>query len=181
MKIIFFLCHCCHRNILWNSPCGGEYWKTWIDQFGKLCLCFYCSVTQLCLTLCNMDCSMPVFSVLRYIPEFAQTHVHWISRAIQPPYPLLPSSSALNISKHQGLFQWVSLHIRWLKYWCFSFSISPSNKYSGLISFRIDWFEHLALTIQPLSAMMSLLLNMLSRFVIASLPRSCCCFCCCCC
>ena len=68
-----------------------------------------------------------------------------ISRAIQPPYPLLPSSSsALNISQHQGLFQWVSLHIRWLKYWSFSFSISPSNKYSGLISFRIDWFELLA-------------------------------------
>ena len=119
-----------------------EYWT---DQFGKLCLCFYCKVTQLCLTLCGMDCSMPGFSVLHYLAEFAQTHVHWISRAIQTPYPLLPSSSpALNIFQHQGLFQWVSLHIRWLKYWSFSFNISLSNKYSGLISFRVDWFELLA-------------------------------------
>ena len=80
-----------------------------------------------------------------YLAEFAQTHVHWISRAIQTPYPLLPSSSpALNIFQHQGLFQWVSLHIRCLKYWSFSFSISLSNKYSALISFRTDWFELLA-------------------------------------
>ena len=67
------------------------------------------SVTQLCPTLCDaMDCSRPGFPVLYYLLEFAQTHVHWISDAIQPSYPLLPSSPlALNLSQHEGLFQWI--------------------------------------------------------------------------
>ena len=92
-----------------------------------------------------MDCSMPGFPVLRYLLEFAQIHVHWASDAIQPCYPLLlPSPPALNLSQHQGLFQWAALHIRWPKYWSFSFSISPSNEYSGLISFRMDWLDLLA-------------------------------------
>ena len=53
----------------------------------------------------------------------------------------LPSPPAFNLSQHQGLFQWVSSYIRGPKYWSFSCSISPSNEYSGLISFRTDWFE----------------------------------------
>ena len=57
---------------------------------------------------------------------------------------VIPSPSALNLSQHQCLFQWVTLCLRWPKYWSFSFSISPSNDYSGLISFTIDWFDHLA-------------------------------------
>ena len=72
-----------------------------------------CSVTKLCPTLCDpMDCSIPGSSVLHYPLELAQTHVHWISGAIQPSYPLSsPSPSAFNLSQHQGLFQWVgSLH-----------------------------------------------------------------------
>ena len=97
--------------------------------------------------LCNpMDCSMSGFSVHHQLPEFAQTHVHWVS-SIQPSHPLSsPSPPAFNLSQHQGLFLWVSLCIRWPKYFsfCFSFSISPSNEYSGLISFRIDWFDLLA-------------------------------------
>ena len=89
-----------------------------------------------------MDCSTAVFSVLHYLPEFAQTHVHWVSDANQPSHPLLfPSPPALNLSQHQGLFQWVSICIKWPKFWRFSCSISPSNEYSGLISFRIDWFD----------------------------------------
>ena len=97
-------------------------------------------VVQLCLTLCYpMDCSTPGFPVLHYLLEFVQTHVHWVSDAIQPSYPLLPPSPlALNLSYHQVLLQWVGCLFRWSKYW--SFSISPSNEYSGLISFRIDWF-----------------------------------------
>ena len=76
--------------------------------------------------------------------EFAQTHVHQVSDAIQPSHTLSsPSPPAFNLSQHQGLFKW-ALHIRWLKYWSFSFSISPSNEYSGLISFRIDWLDLLA-------------------------------------
>ena len=103
-----------------------------------------CSVTQLCLTLCNsMDCSTPGFPILHYFLEFAQTYVRWVNDAIQPSHPLSPSSPlALNLAQHQGLFQWVgSLH-QVAKYWSFSFSISPSNEYSGLISpesTRVDW------------------------------------------
>ena len=72
-----------------------------------------CSVTQSCLTLCDLtDCSMPGFPVLHYFLEFAQTHVHWVSDAIQPSCPLShPSPPAFNLSQHQGLSQWVgSLH-----------------------------------------------------------------------
>ena len=88
--------------------------------------------------------------VLHYLPEFAQTHVHWVDDVIQPSHPLSPlSPPALNLSQHQGLFQRVlqfstSVHIRWPKYWSSSFSISLSNEYSGLISFGIDWFDILA-------------------------------------
>ena len=68
-----------------------------------------CWVIKLCLTFCDpMDCSMPGFPVLHYLPEFAQIHIHWVSDAIQLYHPLLsPSSRTLNLSQHQGLFQWV--------------------------------------------------------------------------
>ena len=68
-----------------------------------------CSVAKLCLTLCDpMDCSTPGFPALHYLPEFAQTHVHWVSDDIQPSHPVLPSSpSARSLSQHQGPFQWV--------------------------------------------------------------------------
>ena len=92
-----------------------------------------------------MDCSTPGFPVHHQLSELAQTRVHWVGDAIQPSYLLLPPSLlALNLSQHLGLFQWVgSLH-QWPKYWSFSFIISPSNEYSGLISFWIDWFDLLA-------------------------------------
>ena len=93
-----------------------------------------------------MDCSTPGFPVLHYLLKFLQTHVHWVSDPIQPSHPLLsPSPPAFNLSQHQGLFQWVgSLHqvVKVLE--SFSLSISLSNEYSGLISFRIDWFDLLA-------------------------------------
>ena len=89
-----------------------------------------------------MDCNMSGLPVHHQLPELAQTHVHWLGDAIQPSHPLSsPSPPVFNFSQHQGLFQSV-LHIRWPKYWSFSFSISPSNAYSGLSSFRIDWFGH---------------------------------------
>ena len=76
------------------------------------------------------------------LPEFTQTLVYWINDAIQPSHPLSPlSPPTFNLSQHQGLFEWVALHIRWPKYWSFSFSISSSNEYAGLISFRIDWLD----------------------------------------
>ena len=68
-----------------------------------------CSFAKLCLTLCvSMDCSMPGFPVSHHLLEFAQVHVQCIGDAIQLPHPLLPSSSAFNLSQHQGLFKWVS-------------------------------------------------------------------------
>ena len=89
-----------------------------------------------------MDCSMPGFPVLHYLLKFAHTHVHWVGDAIQQSHPLLPSSPALNLSQHQGLFQWVGpFHIRWPRYYSFRFSISPSSEYSGLISLSTDWFD----------------------------------------
>ena len=118
-----------------------------------------CSVTQSCPTLCNpMDCSMPGFPVLHCLPEllpgfpvlhyftkFPQTHVHCVGDAVQPSHPLLsPSPPAFNLSQHQGLFQWVSSSHWVAKYWSFSFSTSSSNEYPGLISFRVDWFDLLA-------------------------------------
>ena len=174
------------------------------------------SVTQLCPTLCDpMDCCMPGLPVHHQLPEFTQTHVHWVSDAIWQSHPLSSLSSlTFNLSQHQSLFKWVSSSHRWPKYWSFSFSISPSNEHSGLISFRIDWLDLLAvhgtlesllqhhsskasilqcsaffivrlshpymttgktiaLTRQTLvGKVTSLLFNMLSRLVIAFLPRS---------
>ena len=92
-----------------------------------------------------MDCSMLSLPVHHQCLGLAQTHVHWVSDAIQPSHPLSsPFLPAFNLSQHQGIFQWVSFCIRWPKYWSFSFSISPSNEYSRLISFRMDWLDLLA-------------------------------------
>ena len=92
-----------------------------------------------------MDCSIPRSSVLHYLPEFAQIHVLWISDAIQPSCPRsFPFPPAFNLSQHQSRFNESALPIRWPKYWSFNFSISPSNEYSGLISFRINWLDLLA-------------------------------------
>ena len=89
-----------------------------------------------------MDCSMPGFLVHHQFLELAQTHVHQASDAIQPFSPLSsPSLPAFNLSQHQVFSSESVLCIRWPKYWSFSFSISLSNEYSGLISFRIDWFD----------------------------------------
>ena len=99
-----------------------------------------------CLTLCDlMKCSMPGFPVLHCLSEFAQTHVHWVNDAIQPFHPLsllllLPSVfPSIRILSNE-----LVLHNRWPKYQSFSFSICPSNEYSGLISLRVDWLDLLA-------------------------------------
>ena len=159
---------------------------------------------------------MPGFPFLHSLLELAQTYVHQVGDAIQLSHPLLPPSSpALNLSQHQAFSSGSALLIRWPKYWSFSFSVSPSS-YSGLISFRIDWFDllfvqgtvksllqhhsskasilwHSAFFMVQLSRpymttgktvaltvctfvrkVTSLLFNMLSRFIIAFLPRSMC-------
>ena len=103
------------------------------------------SVAQSCPTLCDpMNHSRPGLPVHHQLPKSTQTHVHWVGDAIQPSHPLSSHSPpALNLSQHQGLSN-ESLRIRWPKYWSFSFSISPSNEYSGLISFKMDWLDLLA-------------------------------------
>ena len=172
------------------------------------------SVTQSCPTLqpqglqhARPPCPSPT-------PRVTQTHVHWVSDAIQPSHPVVPFSSCLQFSQHQGLFQWVSSSHHVAKVLEFQFSICPSNEYSGLISFRMDWLDLLAVqgTLKSLlqhhstkasslwqsafsivqlshpymtagktialtrqifvGKVMPLLFNMLSRLIIAFLPRS---------
>ena len=92
-----------------------------------------------------MDCSMPGFPVHYPLLESTQTHVHWVGDAIQPPYPSCPLLLLPSIFPNIRVFSNESaLHIRWPKYWSFSFNISPSNEHPGLISFRMDWLDLLA-------------------------------------
>ena len=105
----------------------------WVWQFSSVQLL---SRVRLCDP---MNLSTPGLPVHHQLPEFTQTHVHRVSDAIQPSHPLLsPSPPAPNPSQHQ------SLHKRWPRYWSFSFSISPSNEHPGLISFRMDRLDLLA-------------------------------------
>ena len=103
----------------------------------------FSSATQSCPTLCEpMDCNTPA---LHYLLEFTQTHIHWVCDAIQPSHPLSsPSPPTFNFPSIRVFSNESALHIRWPKYWSFSFNISPSNEYSGLISFRMDWLGLLA-------------------------------------
>ena len=98
---------------------------------------------SMCPTLCDpIDCSTPGFPVHDKLPELGQTHVHRVGDVIQPSYPLSsPSPPACNPSQNQVFSNESVLRIRWSDCWSFNFSISPSNEYSGLISFRMDWLS----------------------------------------
>ena len=168
------------------------------------------------IRLCDpMDCSKPDLLVHHQIPEFTQAHVHWVGYAIQPSHPLsFPYLPAFDLSQHWIFSNKSALCNRWPEYWSFSFNISLSNEYAGLISFRMDWLDLLAVQgtlknlLQHLSSKasilwhsafcivelshpyvttgktilltretfvgkeISLLFNMLSRLIIAFLPRS---------
>ena len=106
-----------------------------------------CSMAKSCPALCDsMDCSTTGSYVLHYLPEFAQIHVHWIGDAIQLSHPLLPLLLLPSIFPSISVFSNESaLYIRRANYRSFSFSISPSNEYSELFSFRIDWFDFLTI------------------------------------
>jgi len=106
----------------------------------------FSSVAQSCPTLCDpMNRSTPDLPVHHQLPEFTQTHVHRVSDAIQPSPPLSsPSPPAPNPSQHQSFSNESTLRMRWPKYWSFSFSIIPSKEIPGLISFRMDWLDLLA-------------------------------------
>ena len=116
--------------------CKGQI-QSWVQ---------FSSVTQSCPTLCHpMNRSTPDLHVHHQLLEFTQTHVPGVSDAIQPSH-LLSSSLplALNLSSIRVFSNESALHIRWPKYWNFSFNISPSNEHPGLVSFRMDWFDLLA-------------------------------------
>ena len=84
---------------------------------------------------------MPGFPVHHQLLEFTQTHVHWVRDAIQPSHPLSSPISPSVFPSIRVFSNESVLHIWWPKYWSFSFSISPSSEYSGLISFKMDWFD----------------------------------------
>ena len=99
LSLVDFLCHCYTQTFLCKLLCIYKC---------SICLCILWFKESCSIIFDPMDCSTPDFPVLHYLPEFAQTHVHWISDAIQPSHPLLPSSlPALNLSQHQGLFKWI--------------------------------------------------------------------------
>ena len=115
----------------------------------------FSSVAQSCPGLCNpMDCSTPGLPVHHKLPELTQTHILQAGDAIQPSHPL--SSSSLPAFSLQSIRVFSSesvLWIRWPKYWSFRFNNSPSNEHLGLISFRMDWLDLLA--VQGLSRVFS--------------------------
>ena len=106
----------------------------------------FSSISQLCPTLCDpLNRSTPGLPVHHKLLEFTQTHVHRVDDAIQSSHPLSsPSPPALNLRSIRVFSNEPALCMRWPKYWSFSFSINPSNEYSRLISFKIDWFDLLA-------------------------------------
>ena len=111
----------------------------------------FSSVAQSCPTLCKpMNRSTPGLPVHHQPPEFTQTHVHQVSDAIQPSHPLssplllLPIPPSIRVFSNES-----TLYMRWPKYWSFSFSIIPSKEIPGLISFRMDWLDLLAVLLIP--------------------------------
>ena len=133
------------------SPWGCRVGYDWVTEqhiVNSICTMkeIESEVTQSCPTLrYSMNCSTPGFPVYHRLLEFTQTHAHWVvmpsnhlilCRPLLLPPSIIPSTRVFSNES--------ALHMKWPKYWSFSFSIRPSNEYSGLISFRIDWFDLLA-------------------------------------
>ena len=119
--------------------------------FIHLVWCFqFCSVSQSCPTLCDpMDCSTPGLPVHHQLLEFIQTHVHWISDAIQPSHPLSPSHPTFNLSQHQGLFKWVSSSYQFFipfRNWIIFHCKDPSHVFiHSPVAEHLGWFHFLAI------------------------------------
>ena len=130
-----------HSSILaWRIPCQRSLVYT------PECHKQFSSVTQSCPTLCDpINRSTPGFPFRHWLPEFTQTYVHQVGDAIQPSHPLSnPSPPAFNLSQHQGLFKWVSSSHQVAKILEFQLQHQSFSEYSGLISFRMDWLDLLA-------------------------------------
>ena len=122
--------------LLW--PGCGLFWSPYAFFFAHCC-----SVAKSCPTLCNpINCSTPSFSVLHQLLDFAQTHV---IESVMPSNHLILCHALLLLTHIFPSIRIISsesvLPLRWQKYWSFSFSITPSNEYSRLILFTIDWFD----------------------------------------
>ena len=135
------------RSLGWEDPLEKEMQPTLVflpgKTHGQRSLVGYSqssSVTQLCPTLCNpMNRSTPGLPDHHQLLESTQTHVHWVSDAIQPSHPLSsPSPPTPNLSQHQGLFKWVNSSHQVAKVLEFQLQISPSNEHPGLIFFRMN-------------------------------------------
>ena len=150
--------HMCTRTRLEPGPPGGssdrqqqQHWWVAGRVFTTSATCEalemeyisvqFSSVAQSCPTLCDpMNRSTPGLPVHHQLPEFTQTHVHQVGDAIQPSHPLSsPSPPSIKVFSNES-----TLPMRWPKSWSFSFSISPSSEHPGLISFRMDWLDLLA-------------------------------------
>ena len=126
-----------HFLVTWvrldDSECPGQSVSQSVQSLSRVLLCD------------PMDCSTPGFTVHHQLPELAQTQVHRVGDAIQPSHPLSsPCPPAFNLAQRQGLFQWVSSSHQVAKVLKFQLQHQPSNEYSGLISFRMDWLDPLA-------------------------------------
>ena len=165
-----------------------EFWKELANATVIWRSVQFSSVAQSCLTLWDpMDCRMPGIPLNQQLPEFTKTHDHWVSDAIQishslsspsPPafpwsfFPMISIFPMIRVFSNESVF-----HIKWPKYWNFSFSISPSKEYSGLISFMMDWLGLLAVQgtlkslLQHHSSKASILWS--SAFLILQLSQPC--------
>ena len=124
---------------------GWRCWYGWFQSF----LFLICSVQFSHSVMPDfwdlMDCSTPGLPIHHQLPESTQTHVHWLNDVIQPSQPLSSPSTPASIFPSIKVFSNESaMHIRRPKYWIFSFNISTSNEHLGLISFRMDWLNLLA-------------------------------------
>ena len=132
-----------HLSVVWERM---RWHEGWLGKLFDFLLVQFSSVAQLCLTLCNpMDCSTAGFPVHHQLPELTQTHVHRVGDAIRLSHPLSsPFPSAFNLSQHQGLFQWVSSSHQVAKVLEFQLQHQSFQWTPGLISFRMDWLDLLA-------------------------------------
>ena len=207
------ICSICFFFLLEYNCFTMLYWSLLYNEANQLLLLLVQSLSR--VWLCNpTNCSTPGFPVLHHLLEFSQTPVHWVGGAIESSHPLLPLLLPTIFPSIRVFSNELAVCIRWSKYWSFSFIINPFNEHSVLISFRIDWFDLLAVqrtsnnllqhhsskasilrcsaffmvqlshpymttwktialtTWTFVSKVISLLFNVLSRFVIAFLPRS---------